>query len=228
MTRINHWRSAAISLLTLAPPSVACACACGCGVFDVGGGAFMPESTGSGFTAWIRYSFMDQNQNWEGGHSAPASDNLDKEIRTSFITVGGQYSINSKWSISAELPFYDRTYRSTDDGTIFGAAGSIYRAHINAPGDLQVSAIYTGLASDRSTGIGFGLKLPTEATGHTPLGPLGGPEFDRDSLPGTGTTDAMVEAYHFGSLDKAQRLNWFVQGKVRRTFRFEGGLSSWR
>jgi hypothetical protein len=120
------------------------------------------------------------------------------------------------------LPFYDRTFRSTDDGTIVGPAGSIYRAHINAPGDLQISAVYTGLAADMSTGIGLGLKLPT-GVWHSPLGPLGGQEFDRDTLPGTGTTDAMIEGYHFGSIDKAQRLNWFVQAKFDAPFASRAG-----
>jgi hypothetical protein len=207
-----RWRAAVIAFLTTLAPSAALACACGCGVFDVGGGAFMPETPGARFTAFVRYSFMDQDQNWAGDHAAPASDNLDKQILTHFLTVGGQYAINSKWSVSAELPIYDRTYRSTDDGSIAGPAGSIYRAHITAPGDLQVMATYSGLASDGSTGIAVGLKLPT-GVWNTPFGPKGGAEFDRDTLPGTGTTDMMVEGYHFGSLDKAQRLNWFVQAR---------------
>jgi hypothetical protein len=212
LTTLNRWRAATIALFAALSPNATLACACGCGVFDVGGGAFMPETPGSRFTAWVRYSFMDQDQNWEGDHRAPDSDNQDKEILTHFLTIGGQYAISSKWSVSAELPIYDRTYRSTDDGSIAGPAGSIYKARITAPGDLQVSAMYTGFASDLSTGLGFGLKLPT-GVWHSPLGPLGGQEFDRDTLPGTGTTDLMVEGYHFGSLDKAQHLNWFVQAK---------------
>ena len=212
MLILSRWRAAAALIATLSP-SVAAACACGCGVFDVGGGSFMPQTMGSGFTAWLRYDFMDQNQNGEGGHRAGRRPTKDKEIRTSFLSaIGGQYAINSKWSVMAELPLYDRTFRSTDDGTVFGPTGSLYQAHINAPGDLQVMGMYTGLASDRSTGLGFGLKLPTGAW-HSPLGPLGGQEFDRDSLPGTGTTDAMIQGYHLGSFDKAKRFNWFVQAK---------------
>jgi hypothetical protein len=68
-----------------------------------------------------------------------------------------------------------------------------------------------------STGIGFGLKLPT-GVWHSPLGPLGGEEFDRDTLPGTGTTDAIIEGYHFGSFDKSQRFNWFVHAKFDAPF----------
>src|ERR1019366_9094702 len=55
-------------------PSSALACACGCGVFDVGEGTLAPTDSPSGFTAWFRYSYMDQDQNWESDHRAPASD----------------------------------------------------------------------------------------------------------------------------------------------------------
>jgi hypothetical protein len=223
MTTNQSWRLAAISALALAAPSLASACACGCGVFDVGGGAFMPQTMGTGFTAWLRYDYMDQNQNWEGSHSAPAVDNDDKLIRTHFLTIGGQYTINSKWQVMAELPLYDRTFRTTDDdGSVFGTAGAVYQVHLNAPGDLQVMGMYTGFASDRSTGLGFGLKLPT-GVWHSPLGPFGGTEFDRDSLPGTGTTDAMIQGYHFGSLDKDQKFNWFVQAKYDVPFAARAG-----
>jgi hypothetical protein len=60
----------------------------------------------------------------------------------------------------------------------------------------------------------LGVKLPTgDYTG--PNGPLGGPEFDRDSLPGTGSTDLIVSGYHVGVLDRSHRLGYFVQGKYQ-------------
>ncbi len=94
-------------------------------MFYVGDGALVPNVAGSGFTAWFRYSYMDQNQNWEGSHSGPASDNSDKQLQTSFFTFGGDYMINRHWTAMAELPIYDRAVTSIDDGTVFGAAGSI-------------------------------------------------------------------------------------------------------
>ena len=209
--RLRAW-VAAIALL--AAPAPALACACGCGVFDVGDGAFMPATTGAGLTAWFRYSYMDQNQNWDGASRAPAGDNLDKDIRTSFFTVGGQYVISPKWTVSAELPLYDRDFTSTDDGTVFGPAGRLYRAHIAAPGDLQLMGMYTGFSQEMTTGLGLGIKLPT-GVWHSPLGPLGGAEFDRDTLPGTGSTDLMVGGYHFGTLGRGGNLNYFVQARYQ-------------
>jgi hypothetical protein len=65
-----------------------------------------------------------------------------------------------------------------------------------------------------SSGLDFGLKLPTgDWTG--PRGPLGGLEFDRDSLPGTGSTDVMVGGYHVGKLSPGGRLSYFVQARYQ-------------
>ncbi len=209
MTSAASTLAAAILALT---PAAALACACGCGIFDVGVGTLMPTNSASGFTAWFRYNYMDQNQNWEGGAKAPATDNQDKNITTSFFTFGGDYMINRSWTVMAEIPIFDRSFITTDDGTVFGSAGSVYHAHINAFGDLQLMGMYTGFAKDLSTGLGFGVKVPTgNSTG--PNGPLGGSEFDRDSLPGTGSTDLMVSGYHVGALNASNTLSYFVQAK---------------
>jgi len=202
------------ALATALTPTFAEACACGCGVFDVGDGTFMPSDAPSGFTGWFRYSYMDQTQNWENSGKAPAADNGDKEIKTSFFTIGGDYTINAKWTVMAELPIYDRALTTTDDGTVFGPAGSVYTGHLTDIGDLQISGIYTGLSADISTGLSFGVKLPTgNYTG--PIGPLGGYEFDRDSLPGTGSTDLMFGAYHSGKVTGDGKLSYFTQARVQ-------------
>jgi hypothetical protein len=207
-------RAAAVAAVFALAPSAALACACGCGVFDIGSGGMMPTDSTSPLTVWFRYDEMNQNQNWEGGSKAPAADNSDKRIETSFYTVGGQYMVNHSWTVMAELPLYDRALTTTDDGSVFGAAGSIYTGRLTALGDLQLSVVYTGLSADMSTGLGLGVKLPTgDFTG--PKGPLGGAEFDRDSLPGTGTTDLILSAYHVGRLNAAGSLSYFVQGRYQ-------------
>ena len=208
-------RIALAAALSLAP-SAGLACACGCGVFEVGAGTLMarPSDSESGFSVWLRYSYMDQDQNWENGSKAPASDNFDKRLETSFITPGAEYMINRSWTVMAELPVYVRALTTTDDGTVFGPAGSIYTANLTDMGDLVLSAIYTGLSEDMSTGLSFGLKLPTgNYTG--PTGPLGGAEFDRDSLPGTGSTDLAFGAYHIGGLNADNTFAYFVQARYQ-------------
>jgi len=224
MTRpLRAPRAATLAVLAAAAltPVSALACACGCGVFDVGD-VTLPMSSDTGFSAWARYSYMDQTQNWEGSHQASKADNGDKEIETSFFTLGGEYMIDRQWTVMAELPIFDRSFTSTDDGTIAGPAGSIYHAHDNAIGDLQVMATWTGLSPDLSTGLTFGVKLPT-GDWHGPNGPLGGPEFDRDSLPGTGSTDLMVGGYHFGDITRDGKVSWFAQARYQVAVAEQGG-----
>jgi len=198
------------SAIALAP-STSWACACGCGIFDVGA-ISLPLQTE--LLTYFRYDYMNQNKNWEGSSKAPASDNQDKEINTSFYTVGADYMVNDNWMVSAELPIYARHLTTTDDGTVSGPPGSIYTGKITDLGDLQLMSTYTGLSDDLSTGLGFGVKLPTgNYTG--PNGPLGGPEFDRDSLPGTGSTDLIFSGFHSGALTVDQSLAYFVQARYQ-------------
>jgi hypothetical protein len=207
-------RPAALAFVATALPLVAQACACGCGVFDIGAATFLPNNAPSGVSAWFRYSYMNQDRNWRGADRAPAEDNPDKKIETSFYTFGAQYVINGRWSVMAELPLNDRAFTSTDDGTVNGPAGSLYTGKITDIGDLQLTGMYTGFASDLSTGVSFGLKLPTgNYTG--PTGALGGAAFDRDSLPGTGSTDLIFGAYHVGRLAAVRRASYFVQGRYQ-------------
>jgi hypothetical protein len=197
-------------------PKQALACACGCGIFDVGVSTLMPADSDSGFSVWFRYDYMNQNRNWEGSSSAPHSDNGDQEIVTSFYTVGGQYMINRDWTVMAELPIFHRRLTTTDDGNgdVTGIPNSVYTGQIVSQGDLQLTGMYTGISPDLSTGLTFGVKLPTgNFTG--PTGPAGGLEFDRDSLPGTGSTDLMVGGYHIGGLNADNTLAYFVQARYQ-------------
>ena len=198
-----------VSIL-LAPQS-ANACACGCGIFDVGADTLPSEN---GLLVWFRYSYMDQDKNWEHGAKAPAADNQDKWLNTSFYTVGGAYAINDDWMVMSELPTFARQLETTDDGTVSGPPGSIYTGHDTSIGDLQLTGVYSGLSPDLSTGLSFGVKLPT-GDYKGPAGSLGGLEFDRDSLPGTGSTDLMIGGYHAGAFTNDQKFGYFVQGRYQ-------------
>jgi hypothetical protein len=193
-------------------PSQALACACGCGIFDAGPTALMPAMSDSGYSVWFRYSYMNQDQNWEHSSKAPASDNGDQHIETNFYTVGGQDMINRNWTIMAELPIFNRQLTTTDDsnGSVTGNPNSVYNAKLTDLGDAKISAVYTGFSPDMSTGVSFGVKLPT-GNFSGPNGAAGGPEFDRDSLPGTGSTDLMIGGYHTGGLNADGALSYYVQ-----------------
>jgi len=198
-------------------PDAASACACGCGIFDIGANSAFPNQSDSGYSVYMRYNFMNQNKNWEGNASAPAADNPDKDIKTSFFTFGGQYMINQDWGVMVELPIFVRSFSSTGDGTAY-PVGQVFTSDLTDLGDLMITGLYSGFSPDMSTGVTFGIKLPTgnytgpyESPGQTGPGTSGGLVYDRDSLPGTGSTDLLLGGYHVGALTSDGALAYFTQ-----------------
>ena len=184
--------------VTLLAPSLAEACACGCGVFDVGTGAMFPD--GSGGMLFAEVDFMDQNKNWSGTSRAPADNNADKQVRTAFYTVGAQYMFNRSWGVSIDVPYWSRKFTTQDPDT-----GDLATFDHAALGDIRIRGIYTGFSADMSTGITFGLKLPTGDSTYA--------NFDPDTEIGTGSTDLLLGAYHQGHLSKDGHWNYYVRGQ---------------
>jgi hypothetical protein len=199
------WRAAIVAfsavLIVGLIPHAARACACGCGVFSVGTGALMPTSSGACF--FIEHDFMNQNRNWHGSSRAPAANNMDKEIRTRFYTVGGQYLFNRTWGVRVEVPYWDRRFATLDEDT----GGTVSFNHA-AFSDLRFKGIYSGLSDDMSIGLTFGLKLPTGD--HTYA------NFDADTQIGMGSTDALLGAYYMHNLTGSW--DWFANGEVDQPF----------
>ena len=196
----------ALALFALTAPD-ASACACGCGVFSVGTSSLLPNGTGG--TAFIEYDYLNQTQNWSGTSSAPAADNADKDIRSDFYTAGLQYMFDRDWGLSIAVPYTDRLFVTTlGDGSIGGF-------HHSALGDVRLLGMYSGFSDDMSTGIMFGLKLAT--------GDYTYPNFDRDTSIGTGTTNAILGAYHEANLDADNTWSWFLQGQWERAFNSRAG-----
>jgi len=189
---------------------VSFACACGCGVFNVGTSSMFPMGTGG--TIWEEYDFMDQTHNWSKDSKASADDNPDKQIRTSFINTGLQYMFNRDWGVSIEVP-YEHRYFKTDNGT--QGAPDIQSFVHDAIGDIRLQGIYTGFSSDMSTGLNFGLKLPT--------GDYTYPNFDRDTEIGSGSMDALIGAYHRGALLSDNHFSYFLQDNLDQPFLTHGG-----
>ncbi len=196
----------ALSLIVFLAPGLAMACACGCGVFDVGTASLFPGCQGG--MGFLEFDHMDQNQNWSGTSKAPAADNADKEIQTDFYTIGGQYMFNRTWGVMAQLPLDHRTF-ATDDGS------GVQSFHHTALGDLMITGLYTGFSKDLSTGVTFGLKLPT--------GDFTYPGFDRDTETGTGTVDSVLGAYHLGALTKNADWTYFGQIKWQHALDYREG-----
>lgn len=192
---MNRYSIAALSAATLiALPGLAQACACGCNVFDVGTSTLQPM--GSKITAYVDYDYMDQSQDFSGTHDAPAADNPDKKIETSFVKLGVQIRVNDDWKLTADLPLADRMFR-TDDGS------GVQSFRHTALGDLRITATYSGFFKDKSTGLIFGLKLPT--------GDFHYAGFDRDTEIGSGATDLVIGGYHTGAFDMDETWRYFAQ-----------------
>jgi hypothetical protein len=153
--------TSALSILILCPGLVR-ACACGCGIFEVGTGTMLPE--GKGGLVYFEYDFQDQNINYNGSSRAPAENNNDKEIRTSFFTAGFQYMFDRSWGIQAELPIDYRNFRNGSDAL----GGQIVSNNWASLGDIRVQGIYTGFFPDMSAGLTFGSSFPPAIT-HTTM-----------------------------------------------------------
>ena len=200
------------AFIAIALPATAQACACGCGIFDVGDGTLIPQASDSGFSVFYRYAYMDQSRNFEQGHTAPATDNSDQRIATSFHTLGAEYMISPRWAVMAQLPIYDRhfTTSATDDA---GNTANV-TFPLTAAGDAMVQLTYTGLSPDMSNGLTFGVKLPTGRTSSPTYGNYTqNPPYDPDTMPGTGSTDILVGGYHVGHIGAAA--HWFAQAQYK-------------
>jgi hypothetical protein len=193
---------AVVCLAFALAPSVAAACACGCGMYSVGmPGLGLP--TESGLAINLQTTFLDQNQAMQGGSKIPLSQSADQRINTIFYNLNVQYQINRSWGIMTMIPYWQRQFDTT------GAP----QATVNALSDIRIEGIYSGFSADMSTGLIFGLKLPT--------GTYTAPGFDRDTQPGTGTTDILLGAYQWGSL--GPNWNWSVQGMFRSALNSRDG-----
>ena len=187
---------AVLSLLLLSFPSSVLACACGCGVFEVQTGGMLPNKPGG--VAFLEYDETNQNKNWAGARRASDDANGDKRIRTDYVTAGVQYMLSRRWGWRVELPYWNRRFVKASD-----ADGTIGTFDHGSVGDIRVRGVYTGLSEDMSTGLTFGLKLPT--------GDFENPNFDRDTEIGTGSTDLLLGAYKMGVL--VPRVGWFASAQ---------------
>jgi hypothetical protein len=184
-------------VLACGAPTLGHACACGCGVFDVGTSSMFPTATGG--MVFAEEDYMDQNRNWSGTASAPAQANPDKAIRTWFTTFGGEYLFNRSWGLMVELPWWERQFTTTLGD------GSIGTSDHSALGDIRIKGLYTGFSGNLSSGVTFGLKLPTGDSTYR--------NFDPDTQIGSGSTDLLLGAWHLDSLTADNRWSWFVNAQ---------------
>ena len=194
----------ATMLSTVLAPGMARGCACGCGVFDVATQSMFPN--GPGGMLFLDYDFQDQSRNWHANDTAPAANNTDREIRTHFFTAGIQYLFNTNWGVQFQVPYVNRVFKTTG-----GASGNDAVAqHWSALGDVRLKGIYTGFSPDLSSGLTFGVKLPTGDYSHNDVFH----DVDRDTEIGTGSTDLLLGGFHRGHVTQDYSVGWFAQAEL--------------
>jgi len=187
--------------------TAALACACGCSVFDVGG-LDTPQEQDHGGRIFFEFWNGDQTENWVGSSKAPGALNSDKQINTQWYNVGFSYNFNRDWGVMVRIPVVNRTL-TTDTGDYAG----IVPFNTKDIGDIEIMGMYTGFFKDMSTGVIFGVKLPS--------GTFTAPGLDRDTQIGSGSTDLLLGAFHRGLLTGDNAWQYFSQIMLRQPFLYQ-------
>ena len=204
-----------VALAAAFAPSAASACSsCGCTLNA--DWATQGLATGRGWRFDLRQDYFDQSELRSGTGSVdrgsielPSEQEVQQSTVNRNTTLGLEYGPSADWGIAVQMPWFDRFHTTIGEGDT-----DISTSHTHGIGDLRVIARYAGFTKDRSTGLQFGVKLPTGSTDDTfRSGPLAGETVDRGLQAGTGSTDLLVGAYHFGSL--ATSIDWFGQALLQ-------------
>jgi hypothetical protein len=173
-------------------------------------------ATESGFRIDLRYDFIDQSQLRSGTDavdrdaiSLPQSREIEDDTINRYTTLGLDYSPNADWGINLQLPYTHRSHTTYPEGET-----TLSSSHSSSIGDVRVLARYQGFTAQHDAGIQFGLKLPTGSHDvRFASGSEAGELLDRGLQPGSGTTDLLLGAYRFGTIN--QDFDWFGQGQLQ-------------
>lgn len=155
--------------------------------------------------------------------SASGEELENKRTINQLLSADFEYAVNPRWNIAVSIPLVIRDHTHTLDST--SGIPTDQQARFSELGDMRVVGKYkldSGTPFSGS-GIRFGLKLPTGAINKTmspadPADPTTPYLLERGAQPGTGSTDAILGAYHFSSTP-GSALSWFVSGEVQSAFR---------
>ncbi len=112
---------------------------------------------------------------------------------------------NRDWGFMAKVPYTTRTFHTQEDPA---DPVSVFKDY--SVGDAEIMGMYTGFDKDMSTGVFFGLKLPT--------GDFTAAGFDRDTQIGTGTTDLILGGFNRGLITGDNTWQYFSQIKLQTPF----------
>jgi hypothetical protein len=192
----------ALAAVALAPAGASACSSCGC---TLSNDMFAQGGDHGTFQADLRFDYFNQNELRTGtGKFDRGGAELPNDREIQQTTINRNYNLfldyapNADWGIAAQIPYFNRYHT-----TIAPGDEDISTSHTKSIGDVRFLARYRGLASDRSVGILFGLKLATGSFHNNFIsGPQEGEPLDRGLQPGTGTTDLLVGAYTFGAVNR--------------------------
>jgi hypothetical protein len=207
---IPLWGIAPVLCFAMASPAQACA-SCGCTLtadWLSQGLAAQPGTTLS-----LRYDYIPQTTLRTGTHvvdrsaiALPADREIERYTYNHSLTVTLDHQFANDFGLDVQLPILTRPHKTLGEDT---TEPSFSRTH--GIGDLRIVGRWQGLSTPGAvTGLEAGLVLPTGKF-HQKFrsGPEAGEEVDRGLQPGTGTVQAVLGAYHLGSL--TPELGYFVQ-----------------
>ena len=202
--------AACSSPLLLSSPSYACA-SCGCTLTADWLSQGLAAQPGTTFS--LRYDYVPQTTLRSGTHwldrnaiELPSDREIERYTYNHSLTATLDHQFANDFGIDVQLPVLTRPHATYGEDT---TELSYSRTH--GIGDLRVVGRWQGLSTPGSvTGIEAGVVLPTGKFHQTfRSGPEAGDEVDRGLQPGTGTTQAVLGAYHLGPV--ATDLGYFAQ-----------------
>lgn len=205
-------------------PRAALACsACGCTLNSDWASQGLAAS--GGWRMDLRYDFFEQDQLRSGTGKVsrdsiafPADDEVQQYTINRNATLSLDYSPNKDWGFSVALPWYDRSHATIAEGD-----SAVSTSQDSGIGDVRFVARWSGFAAQRSSGILFGVKLPSgDFTDAFQSGPQTGARVDRGLQLGTGTVDAILGYYAFGMF--APEWGYFGQAQLQQPLDSRAGF----
>ena len=160
-------------------------------------------SSAAGIRLDLRYDYLDQKQYRSGSNKISkdavneGGNEVENKTTNHYVTAGIDYSPSRDWGINLQIPYIDRSHSTYADSY----PDNLSTSHTKSIGDVKVIGRY--LISGYNLGLQLGVKLPTgNYKENFKSGDSAGTSLDRGLQPGSGTTDLLVGAYHFGSINK--------------------------
>lgn len=160
----------------------------------------------------VRYEFIRQDQQRSGRSKVSDRANHDDEIEQRTLNrnwlLGADYAFGTSWGMSAQLPALSRSHEHLH--APHGHTPDLETWSFTKVGDARLLGRYQFAPrpfQTSTTGINFGLKLPT---GSTTITNTNGTRAERSLQPGSGSTDIVLGAFHNAALGQASHM--FIQG----------------